>query len=298
MTQVFDRRRGTTYTEPQYAAATLRHLYGTRLGRALLPILTRPLLSELAALSRRTRRSARTIPVFCAEFGVDLTEFAVPPGGYRSFAEFFVRPWADGARPAPTNPETLLAPADGKLLLVPLDGRRLVLKGVAYSLDDLLADPDLAGRFAGGTAVVVRLTVDDAHRFCAPAAGRVRADKEVRARLHTVGPAGGRTPFLATNSRCWQLLDTGIFGDLVCVEVGALLVGRILRHRRTEFAAGDERGRFELGGSTVVVLTRPDAVAFDGDLTDWSARGIETRVRAREQIGVKLDRPNPGPGHP
>lgn len=296
MTQVFDRWFGRLYRERQYAAASLRVLYHTHWGRLLQPIITRRLLSELAALGRRRRGSARAIPQFCADYGVDLGDFAAPPDGFRSFAEFFIRPWAEGARPLPPTEGVFAAPADGKLLLVPLDGRRLVVKGIRYDLADLLGDPDLASRFAGGTAVVVRLTVDDAHRFCAPATGRAIRHGRIRARLHTVGPAGGRIPFLVTNSRCWELFATGSFGEIACVEIGALLVGRIVHTRQPSVVAGEERGRFELGGSTVVVLSRPSAVVFDEDLRTWSARGFETRVRARQQIGVTaLDHLHAGP---
>lgn len=287
MIVVFDRVRGIEYIERQYAESALRVLYGTRLGRFLLPLLTHPLASDLAALGRRAPWSARAIDRFCADYGVDLDEFVVPPGGYPSFADFFIRDWAEGARPVACDPAALLSPADGKLRLVPLDGRVLELKGIGYDMTDLLGDRVLAERFIGGTAAIVRLTVDDAHRFCAPAAGRVLRSRRIRARLHTVGPAGGPIPFLLTNSRRWDLIETGSFGELICVEVGALLVGRIIHTGPPVFTAGAERGRFELGGSTVVVLTRPGAVVFDGDLIARSVRGIETRVRAREQIGVR-----------
>ncbi len=285
-TTVYDRATGTTYEEKQFGDSALRVLYRSRLGRFLRPLATNRFASELAALPRRLPWSRRDQAAFCETYGVDLAQFVVPEGGFSSFAEFFVRDWAPGARPIDPDPRALVSPADGKVLLVPIDGRRLTLKGVEYDVADLLGESHVADRFRGGTAVVVRLTVDDAHRYCYPASGRTIRGAARRSRLDTVGPGGGSTPFMASNSRTWDLLDTDPFGRLVQVEIGALLVGRIVDEHRASFQAGDEKGRFELGGSTIVLLVRAGAVQFDADLVEWSGRGIETRVRARERIGI------------
>ncbi|HPZ49282.1 MAG TPA: phosphatidylserine decarboxylase [Propionibacteriaceae bacterium] len=285
-TLVYDRATGETYEEKQFGDAGLRFLYGNRLGRLLRPLATNRLTSEVAALPRRLPWSRRDIDDFVADYGVDLADYVAPEGGYRSFADFFVRDWAPDARPVDPDPQALLSPADGKLLLVPIDGRRLKLKGVEYDVADLLGESHLADRFRGGTAVIVRLTLDDAHRYCYPATGRTVRGAARRSKLDTVGPRGGGSPVLASNSRTWDLLDTDTFGRLVQLEVGALLVGRIIDEHLAAFKAGDEKGRFELGGSTVVLLVRAGAVEFDADLESWSAKGTETRVRARERIGV------------
>ncbi len=250
-------------------------------------MVTQSWMSELAALTRRRPGSARAIAGFVRDHGIDLADFVQPEGGWRSFAEFFVRDFAPGARPLPDDPRLLLSPADGKLLVVGLDDDRLRLKGIDYTVDALLGDRVAAERYRGGTAVVVRLSVDDAHRFQFPASGRLLTGSSTRRRLHTVGPAGDAR-FLVTNSRRWRLLRTRYFGDLCLVAVGALLVGRIVLHARPRFERGDEAGVFELGGSTLVVLSEPGRVEVDADLVEASSQGIETIVRAREPIGRAL----------
>ncbi len=285
-TIVYDRATGETYQERQFGEGPLKAVYGSRYGRFLRPLAVNRLTSELASLPKRLPWSRREIVDFCAAYDVDLGDFVTPEGGFRSFADFFVRDWAPGARPTDEDPKALLSPADGKLLLVPIDGRRLTLKGVGYDVADLLGEKHVADRFRGGTAVVVRLTVDDAHRYCYPASGRTIRGAARRSTLDTVGPAGGKNPFLASNSRTWDLLDTDAFGRMVQVEVGAIFVGKIVDHHLASFTAGQEKGHFELGGSTVVLLLRAGAVSFDADLEHWSAKGVETRVRARERIGA------------
>ena len=51
---------------------------------------------------------------------------------------------------------------------------------------------------------------------------------------------------------------------------------------------GQEKGRFEFGGSTVVLLLRRDYVAVDDDILKNSAEGIETKVKLGERIGKAL----------
>ena len=49
---------------------------------------------------------------------------------------------------------------------------------------------------------------------------------------------------------------------------------------------GDEKGYFKFGGSTVILIARANALAFDDDLVRNSAAGLETRVRCSERIAV------------
>ena len=293
MVDVWDRRRARTYTERQVAPGPLRFLYGTRWGGLLLPVATSRLMSELMSLSRRGRRSAAGIPAFCARYGITLDDAVRPPvtvrhpQGWTSFADFFVRDWAPGARPVPDDPAAFLSPADGKLLVGPIDtGCRVQVKGISYALADLLGGDAMADRFAGGTWFVVRLTVDDAHRYLHVASGRCVARGRAGRVLHTVGPWGDGRPVLVSNRRRYTVHDTEVHGLVAQVEVGAILVGRVRNHDCTTCRRGTPKGRFELGGSTIVVLCQRGAVVPDPDLVAWSTRGVETRVLAGERIGV------------
>ena len=48
---------------------------------------------------------------------------------------------------------------------------------------------------------------------------------------------------------------------------------------------GDEKGYFEFGGSTVVLLLQNGKVRLDADLVENSENGYETIVRMGERIG-------------
>ena len=69
------------------------------------------------------------------------------------------------------------------------------------------------------------------------------------------------------------------------MEVGALMVGKIVNNERQEFNRGDEKGYFCFGGSTIVVLVEKDKVIPDSDILKNSSKEIETRVYLYEAVG-------------
>ena len=71
------------------------------------------------------------------------------------------------------------------------------------------------------------------------------------------------------------------------MEVGALLVGKIVNHPNTTVVRGQEKGYFQFGGSTVVLLTKANAVTVDEDILQNSERCLETIVKFGEKIGVR-----------
>ncbi|MDR2736903.1 MAG: phosphatidylserine decarboxylase, partial [Gracilibacteraceae bacterium] len=79
---------------------------------------------------------------------------------------------------------------------------------------------------------------------------------------------------------------TARFGRIVWAEVGAMLVGRIIQtHTGAPARKGDEKGYFEFGGSSIVLLLKQDAAIIDPDILAHSAQGIETKVTRGEKIG-------------
>ena len=71
------------------------------------------------------------------------------------------------------------------------------------------------------------------------------------------------------------------------MEVGAMMVGKItnLDLGPCEVKKGEEKGFFEFGGSTVVMLVQHGKVRLDADLIENSENGYETVVRMGERIG-------------
>ena len=67
-----------------------------------------------------------------------------------------------------------------------------------------------------------------------------------------------------------------------------MLVGKICNNNVKKVNRGEEKGHFEFGGSTVVVLVEKDKVKVDDDILENSAKDIETKVSLFETVGRKM----------
>lgn len=68
------------------------------------------------------------------------------------------------------------------------------------------------------------------------------------------------------------------------------MVGKICNHELLSFQRGQEKGYFEFGGSTIVLLLKKDIVDIDMDIIKNSSTYDETKVLMGEKIGVKKTR--------
>lgn len=276
MTKVFDRETGEVSEVAQYGGAGLKFLYGNPFGRVLLRFVSGHLCSNLYAAYNRSRCSRKKIRPFAEKHHMKIGDLAQ----YGSFADFFTR---QEARKISKTKTALISPADSKLLCYPINSRQIVkIKQTQYSIRDLVGR-DFDG-FEKGHCLVFRLAVDDYHRYCFVDDGEIAEQKHIKGRLHTVSSFSDQYRVFAQNDRVVNLLKTKHFGDIIQVEVGAMLVGRINNHDLRVFKKGEEKGYFDLGGSTIVLLVK-DGIKIDEDVLAHSAQGIETKVSYGEKIG-------------
>ena len=283
--KIYDRRTDTYEDIVQYGAGKLAFLYNNPLGRLLLGIAVSPFVSNVYAWKNSRKSSAKKIPGFIKEHNIDMSDYE--DREYKSFTDFFTRKIRYGKRPVDMTPEALISPADSKLLVYEIEkDTTLRIKGRTYTADEILADSENAGEFAGGYALVFRLTVDDYHRFCYPDRGCLISRRLIKGKLHTVSPVSKDHKIYMENTRSVNLLKTENFGTVAYIEVGAMLIGRIVDNGTDVFEKGQEKGYFEPGGSTVVIFVKN--VEIDKDIMEQSASGIETKVRYGERIGRAL----------
>ena len=244
-------------------SAGLRFLYRTVCGRAILKLLVRPWLSKLAGSFLSTRLSRPLIAGFQKKNGISLDGIAVPQNGFESFNAFFSRKRLHTDFDA--APSHLISPCDGRLTVFPINkDSRFSVKHTQYSLAELLQSAGLAEQFAGGTAMIFRLTPSNYHRYCFVDNGTVAAEKKIPGVLHCVRPIATEAfPVYVQNSREYVLYRSEHFISLVQMEVGALLVGKITNHAVTSAKKGEEKGYFQFGGSTIILLLEKDAVTVD-----------------------------------
>ena len=265
----------------------LAALYGCAAGRLLLKPLTAPGLSRLAGRFLSTKASKVFIKPFIKSNRIDMSQFE--PVEYESYNDFFSRRIREGARTVDMEPAHLNSPADSKLTVLTItENGRFTLKHTEYTVGSLLKNPSLAAQFVGGYALIFRLTVDDYHRYCYAFDAQKGENIVIPGKLHTVNPiANDFFPIYKENAREYTILRTEHFGEVVAMEVGALLVGKIVNHHgEASVKRGQEKGYFQFGGSTVVLLLKKDTAVLDSDILENSQNGIETVVKFGEKIGI------------
>ena len=267
----------------------LKSLYGSAGGRVFLKLLTAPALSKAAGAFMDSPLSKPLIKPFIRHGGIDMSQFENRK--FRSYNDFFTRKIRPGRRPVDLTPEHLISPCDSKLTVYHIDSRRIFrIKGSRYRVSDLLNNKFMAKRYSGGLCLIFRLEVDDYHRYCYIDSGIKTGNTYIPGELHTVNPiALERYNIYKRNCREYTTLHTRNFGDVVQIEVGAMLVGRICNnHSEAKIYRGMEKGRFEFGGSTIVLLLEKGAAEIDSDILRNSSEGIETVVKFGEKIGTAV----------
>lgn len=189
----------------------------------------------------------------------------------------------------------------------------LEIKGNFYSIEKILRAP-CPEFLKGGTLLVFRLSLPDYHRYIFPARGRLLRTKKIKGRLDSVRKEAAHFKAFSENKREVSLLELTGMGKILHVEVGAMLVGHIHNHLGSKifsdkgaqnkrknlgektikfnrgyqqtfrFTAGEEKGYFSLGGSTIVEMLS-DKIVIDEDLFENTNKGLETKLEIGERIG-------------
>jgi phosphatidylserine decarboxylase len=292
MIKVYNRQTNQYETENVAGGSILNALYSTKAGAAGLELLVkRKFYSALTGVFCNMGLSKRSIAGFIQKFSINMDE--CENSDFTCFNDFFARKLKSDARPFDKNTELLLSPGDGRLQAwTSIDCKSLVqIKGMNYSLYDLLQDDKIAEQYEGGTYLLLRLCPVDYHRFHFFDSGKCGPVRKIKGEYYSVNPVAlGKIPALfCRNKREYSIFETDNFGEVLYIEVGATSVGSIIQtytpNKRVE--RGEEKGYFKFGGSTVILVFKKGMAAMDSDIVEQTMLGFETRVLAGEKIGLK-----------
>lgn len=239
-----------------------------------------------------TRIESRFVPkaisIFSKAFGVNLNDAVYSnPSDYKTFNEFFTRELKKGLRPIAKT--QLTSPVDGTISELGdiIDSSLLQAKGVTYTLDSLLGNPERSKLYEGGQFITIYLSPKDYHRIHMPCSGKLLEQTHIPGRLfsvakHTVNTIKG---IFARNERVIASFETE-YGRMAMVLVGAINVAAIetiwsglitpprgetitsknYKMKGIGINQGKEMGRFNMG-STVILLFSRDAPKLSKELT-------------------------------
>ncbi len=266
----------------------LKKLYDTKAGRMVLKGLVQPEITKAGSLFLDSKFSKPFILPFIEKNHIHMEEYEEED--YESYNHFFCRRMREGKRKFAEEKEILCAPCDSRLSVYPItDEGTFCIKNTYYTLDSLVRSEKLADRYLEGIICIFRLTVEDYHHYCYVDDGIKTRNYHIPGVFHTVNPVANESyPIYAENTREFSILKSKNFGNILMMEVGAMLVGRIVNHHEErEVFRGMEKGFFEFGGSTVILAFQKGAVIPDQDLVKNTEEGYETVVKMGERIGRK-----------
>ncbi len=264
---------------------SVKFLYNNVLGRVILKLINNHLVSKIVGSYMNSKLSIKRINKTIKENNIDMSLYEEKE--YTCFNDFFIRKKKE--LKIDKNKNHFVSPADAKLLAIKLDkNARFDIKRSIYTMKDII-DKDLSKKYQNGYALIFRLEITDYHRFHFIDNGYLDKYKYIKGCLHTVQPiAYNKYKVFHTNSREYTILHTENFGDILDIDVGAMMVGKITNHYdKKKFVRGEEKGYFEFGGSTIILFVEDKKIILDNDLLLNSALGKETIVKVGEKIGTK-----------
>ena len=272
---------------PSSESKFLLFLYQTVIGRFFLKLLSSRFISFLCGKFLDSSFSKIFISSFVSKHHISLDDYDCD--NFQNFNDFFCRKIKENLRDIDLRENVVISPCDGLLSAYRIHKDTILpIKQSSYTLTSLLQDEELAYRYRDGICLVFRLCVNHYHRYCYLDDGSQENNIFLRGKLHTVRPIALENISVFTeNSREYTILHTKHFQDVVQMEVGAMLVGKIKNiHEHYSFVKGEEKGMFLYGGSTIILLFEKNAVSIPKSFFHATEHGIETPVKMGEKIGI------------
>ncbi len=279
-------RKGKVFIEKE--SKSVRFFYGTFVGRCLVKFFSLPIFSSLVGWFLSTGVSSLFIKSFIKKNGIDMSLYHGVK--YKSFNDFFIRKRNEVI--VNMDSSIFVSPCDARVMCYKIDDEtKFKIKNSYYSVSDLIKDEVIARKYKDGYAFVFRLCARDYHRYIYVDNGYKSGNVFIPGVLNTVRPISSEHfNVYKENSREYTILYTENFKEVIEVEVGAMLVGKIknLHGRDYKFTRGEEKGYFMFGGSTIVMFVKKGVLEVDSDILKNSKDGVETLVSIGSRIGKKL----------
>lgn len=261
-------------------------LYGTKSGRALLELILALKIPALLGLFLRSPLSIPVIRPFVKKNGINLSEWKGKI--FHSFNDFFTR--KKDIVLFDSEPAHFISPCDSLLTSYEIKGdSTFSIKGADYSLKDFFQNEETGKKFIGGKCLVFRLCATDYHRYIYCDNAEVEENHFIKGKLYCVQPlALEKYKVFTLNRRSWNILHTENFGDIASVEIGAFSVGGIINHHENcAVKKGEEKGYFDLHGSTIVLLFEKGKIQLLPEIEQNLRKG-EVRVKIGQWIANKV----------
>ena len=221
--------------------------------------------------------SLKTIDEDIQKYKINMDEYLIED--WKNYNHFFTRKFKPGKRSFNRDKETICAFAEGKYLVYDNTRGSIEIKGETVSTEELLGPRrSLSKEFSDSYLIVCRLCPIDYHRFHYPSEGRIVESFLVKGKYDSVNifAQDFKKNILFKNKRHVNILETD-HGKIGLVEIGGMSVATIVNNHQNghSFTKGEEKGRFEYGGSSLILVLPKNKFEVDPTLVEYSKQNIE-----------------------
>ncbi len=205
----------------------------------------------------RSRVSRVIVPSFARVYHLHQEEMEKKLHEFPTLHDLFIRQLKKGVRTIDHQENSVVSPVDAVMEDVgPItETSEIIVKGKAYSIEEMLGDKDVLLKYLNGTYIILYLSPSHYHRIHSPVDGTVTKQWTLGRKSYPVNKWGIKygVRTLAKNYRVITEVKT-VTGHVAIVKVGAMFVNSIeTTYKGSELVKGKEMAYFTFG-STVVLL--------------------------------------------
>lgn len=214
-----------------------------------------------------TTESAKGLKTFYTDPKYHIDDYMEAPSGWLTYNQFFARHVKPGKRPVDglCDDSVIVSPADAVFMgQWKIDEKsEITVKGLKWSMQELLADSPFKDQFKGGTFIHMFLNVNDYHRKHTPVRGVVREARQIPGKvvLDVIKKEDGSldvidgTGYQFTQDRGLFVIESPI-GLVAVLPIGMAQVSsvNVTAEAGVTLAKGEELSYFTFGGSDIIVV--------------------------------------------
>lgn len=227
-----------------------------------------------------TKESTATVTKWMADPSIHIEQYVIPPEGFKTFNEFFIRDLKPGARTiaSPTDDSVMVAPTDCVLTMInPLSPEMGIPTKLNQTLNvkELLQGSEYAKYFEKGSAISCILLPNTYHHYHAVVSGKVVESREDVAGQYSgikdfgsfinAGNIGYGSSYSVFENfrRGYFIIETSEYGYVAMIPVGLDTIGSVIFENKVKkvtpanpvfVSKGEKLGHFAYGGSLVITL--------------------------------------------
>ncbi|KAF5348531.1 hypothetical protein D9756_009542 [Leucocoprinus leucothites] len=231
--------------------------------------------------------------------------------GFKSWDDFFTRRFRSGMRPVDGKEDdrVITTPCESVPYNIAYNIKErdtFWIKGEPYSLRHMLYNDPRTSQFIGGTVFQGYVSEIDYHRWHSPVNGTIKKIVSVPGTYFAISPSlgfessndpdplfegysQGYMANVATRMLIFILADNPDIGLMVFIAIGMVEVSSCEATVKEEerVKKGDQLGMFHFGGSSYVMLFRPETkIEFEESIKSGVESHSETKLLLNQRVGL------------